>query len=490
MTQETIRALKEATRKLPNKPGVYVMHNEFNQALYVGKAKSLKKRVASYFQASKKLQIAQPKIKAMVEQIVSFEYHCVHSESEALLLESQLIKKFKPKYNTSLKDDKRFLLVQLNPKETLPRFRLTRNRIYKHYRYYGPFPHAGSLRKTLNIMKRKFGILLNDANPKKIGGNTWRLYDDMRADLFDLPNELSEEAYRERVEKACEFLEGHTVHTIEALKERMQAYSKKQKYEKASALRDQIIAIQQTSKRTRKFERNLIGYITEKESLATLKEELSLNKLPKHIECFDISHISGSFCVASMVCFINGKPSRKQYRRYKIKSFVGNDDFRAIEEVVTRRYQRLQKEGTSLPDLIVIDGGIGQVHAAIKAFKVLKQAPPYLIGLAKKNETIVFPDNRPDLNLPFRNPALRLLQYLRDEAHYFANNFNAELRSKKIKESILDDFKGIGENRKTELLKHYGTIKNLKRASIDDFVQQKGIGLKTAERLYEFLKQN
>ena len=490
MTQETISALKEAIRKLPNKPGVYVMHNEFKQALYVGKAKSLKKRVASYFQASKKLQIAQPKIKAMVEQIVSFEYHCVHSESEALLLESQLIKKFKPKYNTSLKDDKRFLLVQLNPKETLPRFRLTRNRIYKHYRYYGPFPHAGSLRKTLDIMKRKFGILLNDANPKKIGDNTWRLYDDMRADLFDLPNELSEEAYRERVEKACEFLEGHTVSTIDALKERMQAYAKKQKYEKASELRDQIIAIQQTSKRTRKFERNLIGYITEKESLATLKEELSLTKLPKHIECFDISHISGSFCVASMVCFINGKPSRKQYRRYKIKSFIGNDDFRAIEEVVTRRYQRLQKEGNPFPDLIVIDGGIGQVHAAIKAFKVLKQTPPYLIGLAKKNETIVFPDNRPDLNLPFRNPALRLLQYLRDEAHYFANNFNAELRSKKIKESILDDFKGIGENRKTELLKHYGTIKNLKRASIDDLVQQKGIGLKTAERLSEFLKQN
>ena len=270
----------------------------------------------------------------------------------------------------------------------------------------------------------------------------------------------------------------------------MQAYAKKQKYEKASELRDQIIAIQQTSKRTRKFERNLIGYITEKESLATLKEELSLSKLPKHIECFDISHISGSFCVASMVCFINGKPSRKQYRRYKIKSFIGNDDFRAIEEVVTRRYQRLQKEGNSFPDLIVIDGGIGQVHAAIKAFKVLKQTPPYLIGLAKKNETVVFPDNRPDLNLPFRNPALRLLQYLRDEAHYFANNFNAELRSKKIKESILDDFKGIGENRKTELMKHYGTISNLKRASIDDLVQQKGIGLKTAERLSEFLKQN
>lgn len=490
MTQETISALKEAIRRLPNKPGVYVMHNEFKQPLYVGKAKNLKKRVASYFQASKKLQIAQPKIKSMVQQIVSFEYHCVNSESEALLLESQLIKKYKPKYNTSLKDDKRFLLVQLNPKESLPRFCLTRNRIYKHYRYYGPFPHAGSLRKTLDIMKRKFGILLNDANPKKIDDHTWHLYDDVRAELSDLPNEVTEETYRERVEKACKFLEGQTVSIIDTLKERMQVYSKKQNYEKASALRDQIIAIQQTSKRTRKFERNLIGFITEKESLTALKEALSLSKLPKHIECFDISHISGSFCVASMVCFTNGKPNRKQYRRYKIKSFVGNDDFRAIEEVVTRRYLRLQKEGSPFPDLIVIDGGVGQVHAAEKAFETLKKNSPYLIGLAKKNETIVFPDNRPSLNLPFRNPALRLLQYLRDEAHSFANNFNAELRSKKIKESILDDFKGIGETRKAELLKSFGTIKNLRNASIDELVQQKGIGLKTAEKLSKFLAQN
>ena len=240
-------------------------------------------------------------------------------ESEALLLESQLIKKFKPKYNTSLKDDKRFLLVQLNPKETLPRFRLLVIGFTNTIDIMDPFPMLDLYEKNTDIMKRKFGILLNDASPKKIGDNTWRLYDDMRADLFDLPNEISEEAYRERVEKACEFLEGHTVSTIDALKERMQAYAKKQKYEKASELRDQIIAIQQTSKRTRKFERNLIGYITEKESLAALKEELSLSKLPRHIECFDISHISGSFCVASMVCFINGKPSRKQYRRYKIK---------------------------------------------------------------------------------------------------------------------------------------------------------------------------
>ncbi|MDC3132254.1 excinuclease ABC subunit UvrC [Opitutae bacterium] len=490
MTQETISALKEAIRKLPNNPGVYVMYNRFKQALYVGKAKNLKKRVSSYFHASKKLQITQPKIRAMVEQIESFECHCVNSESEALLLESQFIKKFKPKYNTSLKDDKRFLLVQLNPKETLPRFRLTRNRIYKHFRYYGPFPHAGSLRKTLDIMKRKFGILLNDASPKKIGENIWQLYDDMRADLSDLPNEISEEAYNERVEKACGFLEGHTLSTIDGLKERMHAYARMHKYEKASELRDQIIAIQQTSKRTRKFERNLIGFITEKESLMTLSNELSLSKMPKHIECFDISHISGSFCVASMICFNNGKPNRKQYRRYKIKSFIGNDDCRAIEEVVTRRYRRLQKEGNPFPDLIVIDGGIGQVHAAIKAFQILKLNPPYLIGLAKKNETIVFPDNRPDLNLPFRNPALRLLQYLRDEAHYFANNFNAELRSKKIKESILDDFRGIGEIRKAKLLKRFGTIRNLKRATIEDLIKEEGIGLKTAKELSQFLEQN
>lgn len=482
-------SLKASIRKLPNKPGVYVMYNRFKQILYVGKAKALKKRVSSYFQASRKMQIAQPKISALIEQIDHFEYYTVQSESEALLLESQLIKKYKPKYNTSLKDDKRFLLVQVNLAETLPRFRLARNRIYKHYRYYGPFPHAGALRKTLEIMKKKFGILLMDAKPQKIDAIHWQLYDDARAELSKLPNLVTSKAYRQRVDAACEFLEGHSEKIIYELREKMHALAQRQAYEKAGVLRDQITAIQQTSKRTRKFERNLIGFISEAESVKCLKEALSLKQRPSRIECFDISHISGSFCVASMVCFIDGKPKRKEYRRYKIKSFIGNDDFKAISEVVGRRYARLNKENVTLPDLIVIDGGKGQVHAAVKALYSIGLKHAEIIGLAKKKETIVFPYDRPNLNLPLRDPALRLLQYLRDEAHDYANNFNAELRSRKIRESLLDEYKGLGEKRKTALLRHFGSIQKIQKASPEELTAVDGIGMITAKHLSEFLAE-
>ena len=206
------------------------------------------------------------------------------------------------------------------------------------------------------------------------------------------------------------------------------------------------------------------------------------------MECFDISHISGSFCVASMVAFKDGYPDRKSYRRFKIKSFVGNDDFRAMEEVVGRRYRRLADEGKPFPDLIVIDGGAGQVSSALKAFLGQGLEPPELIGLAKKNETVIFCDGREALNLPHHDPALRLLQHIRDEAHHFANSFNAELRSKRLRESILDDFKGLGTKRKQQLLIHFGSIEKLRAASADQLAQVEGIGKLTAERLVEFLR--
>ena len=190
-----------------------------------------------------------------------------------------------------------------------------------------------------------------------------------------------------------------------------------------------------------------------------------------------------------MVRFNEGKPDRKHYRRYKIQSFVGNDDFKAIEEVVARRYKRLKKEKKPFPDLIVVDGGLGQVHAALKALMYEGIDPPSLIGLAKKNETIVFPDGSPSLNLPFRDPALRLLQHLRDEAHFYANSFNTELRSKKIKESILDDFKGFGPERKSAVMRHFGTIEKLKKASLEALIEVEGIGPKTGGKLLDFLRR-
>ncbi|MGJ8649251.1 MAG: excinuclease ABC subunit UvrC [Opitutaceae bacterium] len=479
--------LKEKVRRLTHQPGVYMMKDRLGQTIYVGKAKDLKKRVSTYFQASRKLMVSQPKVRAMIDLIRDFDIIIVKSEAEALLLEGQLIKKYKPRYNTDFTDDKRFLLVRVDPRESLPRFRLTRNRTDSNSRYYGPFAHSNHLRKTLAELRRKFGILLSDAKPLDLGDGRWRLYDDARAEIYEHENEITEADYQERLEAACDFLDGKAKEWLAELKEQMAAAAKAQAYEKAATLRDMITALEATTHRTRKFERNLLGTHNHGQVVKRLKEKLGLPTAPKQMECFDISHISGSFCVASMVAFKDGKPDRKNYRRFKIKSFVGNDDFRAMEEVVGRRYRRLHDEEKAFPDLIVIDGGTGQVTAALKAFLGQGLEPPALIGLAKRNETVIFSDGREPLNLPHHDPALRLLQHIRDEAHNFANSFNADLRSKRLRESILDDFSGLGPKRKQQLLHHFGSIEKLRAATTDQLTQIEGIGKVTAERLVAFL---
>ncbi len=480
--------LKEKVRRLPNGPGVYLMKDRIGQTIYVGKAKNLKRRVSTYFQASRKFVIAQPKVRAMVELIVDFEIMQVHSEAEALLLEGQLIKKYRPRYNTDFTDDKRFLMVRIDLREPLPRFRLTRNRIDSHSRHFGPFAHSGQLRQTLSALRKKFGILLSDAKPVQLKNGNWQLYDDARAELYSHSNEVSKDEYQTRVEAACEFLEGKAKEWLIELNEQMQKAATDRNYEKAATLRDRIDALKRTAQRTRKFERNALGQANPLESLKRLQKYLEIPSPLKRMECCDISHISGNFCVASMVCFLGGKPARKEYRRFKIKSFVGNDDFRAMEEVVGRRYLRLHEEAKPFPDLIIIDGGAGQVTAALKSFMANSLEVPPLIGLAKKKETIVFSDGRAPLNLDMHDPALRLLQHIRDEAHRFANSFNANLRSQKLRESILEDFSGLGTIKRTELLKHFGSLAKLQKATIEEICQVDGIGIKTAERLIDFLK--
>jgi len=488
MPEEAKAQIKEKVRRLPHKPGVYQMKDRIGQVIYVGKAKDLKKRVSTYFQASRKLTIAQPKIRAMIDLIHDFEIIIVKSEAEALLLEGQLIKKYKPRYNTDFTDDKRFLLVRVDPREPLPRFRLTRNRTDSNSRYFGPFAHSGHLRKTLAELRRRFGILLSDGTPVELPDGRWRLYDDARAEIYQNPNELTTEEYALRLDAACEFLEGKAREWLAELKAEMKVAAEARRYEEAAKLRDRIEALERTASRTRKFERNLLGTHNHSQVVKRLKEKLAIKRTPRRMECFDISHISGSFCVASMVSFKDGSPDRKSYRRFKIKSFVGNDDFRAMEEVVGRRYRRLHEEGKAFPDLVVIDGGAGQVTAALKAFLSQGLEPPELIGLAKRNETVIFSDGREPLNLPHHDPALRLLQHIRDEAHHFANSFNAELRSKRLRESILDDFSGLGTQRKQQLLLHFGSIEKLRSAQVDQLTKVEGIGKLTAERLVDFLK--
>ncbi len=478
--------LKEKVRALPDKPGVYLMKDRLGRILYVGKAKALKKRVSSYFTPSRALTV-HPKIRALIELIHDFDTIEVKSEPEALLLEGKLIKQWKPRYNTDFIDDKRFLLVRVDPAETLPRFRLTRLRKDERSRYFGPFAHSGLLRKTLAQMRRQFGILLGDATPQRLEDGRWQLYDDVRREIYVLENVVTVDAYRSRVDEACAFLEGKSREWLESLRAEMAAAAAKQNFEQAAELRDIVFALEKTLQKTRKFERDRPVVTPDEAAIEELGRALAIRPAPRTMECFDISHISGTYCVASMVHFAEGRPDKNNYRRFQIKSFIGNDDFRAMEEVVGRRYRRLAEEGKPFPDLVVIDGGRGQIAAALKAFLALDLTPPALIGLAKKHETIIFPDARDPLNLPLNSPALHLLQRLRDEAHRFANTYNADLRSKKIRESLLDDFAGLGPVRRAALMERFGDIDRLRRATAAEIADVPGFGGKLARELHDFL---
>ena len=482
-------SLKEKVRRLPDKPGVYLMKDRLGGIIYVGKAKSLKKRVSTYFQPARSMTL-HPKIRALIEMIVDFETIEVKSEPEALLLEGRLIKQWKPKYNTDFTDDKRFLLVRVDLHEELPRFRLTRIRKEDRSRYFGPFPHSGLLRKTLAQMRRQFGILLADATPQKLPDGNWQLYDDVRRELYGFANEVAPVDYHKRAEEACTFLEGKSHEWLELLRAEMADAAEKQYFEKAAELRDVVFALEKTLAKTRRFERERPFEQGDTNALVALQAALGLNSPLTHMECFDISHISGTFVVASMVHFTGGRPDKNQYRRFRIKSFIGNDDFRAMEEVVGRRYRRLHEEAQPLPDLVVIDGGRGQIGAALKAFIAIGVAPPAMIGLAKKMETIIFPDERAPLNLSLAHPGLQLLQRLRDEAHRFANTYNADLRSMKIRESVLDDFSGLGDVRRAALMAHFGDIDRLRAATLAQIAEVEGFGPKLAADLHAFLHSN
>jgi len=480
--------LKEKVRRLPDRPGVYLMKDRIGRIIYVGKAKALKRRVGSYFQPSRAFTL-HPKIRALVEMIADFDAIEVKSEPEAILLEGKLIKQWKPRYNTDFTDDKRFLLVRVDPREELPRFRLARIRKDDRARYFGPFAHSGPLRKALAQMRKQFGILLGDGTPTRLADGTWQLYDDVRAEIYGFPASVSTEDYRKRVDEACSFLEGKSREWLASLRAEMASAAERREYEKAAGLRDVVYALEKTLEKPRHFNRTDPTAISAGlPALEALGQALGLPVPPRTLECFDISHISGTFVVASMVRFADGKPDRDNYRRFRIKGFMGNDDFRSMEEVVGRRYRRLSVEGKPFPDLVVIDGGRGQVAAALKAFVALDLVPPPIIGLAKREETVIFPDERKPLDMPLDHPGLRLLQRLRDEAHRFANTYNADLRSKKIRESLLDDFQGLGPVRRAALMDWFGSIERLHNATPEEIGEIDGFGPKLSAELHAFLE--
>ena len=476
---------KAKARRAPHTPGVYLMKDPAGLVVYVGKAKDLKKRLASYFIPRQRMT---PKVAAMMDTVADLEWHEVRSETEALLLEGKLIKRWRPRWNILFRDDKQFPQIRVDLADPIPRFRIVRARNSDSARYFGPFPHQQAVRRTVNEMRKKFGILLVDANPAPLPDGRWRLYGDVRSQIQKFPNEVTGEEYGERVTAACAFLEGKAGEWAEQTETDMRAAAAARDYEKAAELRDLLDALRRTTEKSRRFLReNPLPRRDESGALDALAAALGLARPPTTAECFDISHISGTLAVASMVRFVDGQADKTGYRRFKIKSFEGNDDFRSMEEVVGRRYSRLAEEGRAFPELVIIDGGLGQVGAALSAFRKAGLTPPPLIGLAKREETIVFPEGR-ELKLPRHDVGLALLMRIRDEAHRFANDFNADLRSRKLKESLLDEMPGLGPKRKEALLAHFGSIQKLRQATVEELAQVAGVSDKLAAEIAKFLE--
>ena len=540
--------LTKKVHEVPHKPGVYLMRDRFNRVIYVGKARDLRKRVGSYFMPSK-IAVADLKTRAMLEAVWDFETHTVQSEAESILLEGKLIKEYRPRYNVSFRDDKRFLLVKVDQADEWPRFRLARFKKDDNARYFGPYAHAGALRQTLNFMRKKFGVLTFGR-----GSPTAR---ELKSSTYQVPMKLSEitpEIYRERVAQACEFLEGHSREMMAELEKQMRAQAEKLDFEKAAELRNMLDDLRRTTRPTRRFTRGSLPTTIDPEAdVRALADALQLPKIPRVMECFDISNISTTHVVASMVCFREGVPDKNCYRRYRIRTVAGQDDFASMAEVVRRRYSRILLEARDtnpdaaefsqenpaetlerfghpernrqpgpdsrdsaeitfkesqldpstslraardderfvavrLPDLIIVDGGKGQLSSACKELQRLGLHDLPIIGLAKEHEEIYRPGRALPLQLPEDSGALRLLQRIRDEAHRFANAYHQLLMKKRVGESILDDCPGVSQHRKNLLLRRFGSVKRLRRASAEEIAATDGIGTKLAADVHRFLQ--
>ena len=513
---ETIRS-KLST--LPHKPGVYLHKDRFGTVIYVGKARDLRKRVSQYFHPSRRLGW-DLKFNALVEASWDFDFHVVRSEPEALLLEGKLIKDFRPRYNVSFRDDKRFLMLKVNLNDPIPNFTFTRLKKDDGARYFGPFVNPLAIRNALALARRQFN--LRGCRVFTPGAADYKhcLYAHLKHCTAPCTGNVTLEQYRDQVTAACDFLEGQCRELKPQLEAEMKKAAVAQDFEKAAELRDLIRDLEHTWKRTEKFERvpySLPISINPDSDLVDLAKVLDMPVPPVRIEGFDISNISGTFAVASLVSFKHGRPDRANYRRFKIKSVTGQDDFASMAEVVRRRYSRLKREAKAsakaedaleateaeelpepaamagpvkagnYPDLILIDGGRGQLNAACAELKKLGLERIRVIGLAKEFEEIYVPEKSLPLRLGLDHPAVKLLQRVRDECHRVANSYNAQLRLQKISESILDEFPGIGDRRKAALLKKFGSVQRLKLATVEQIAEVSGFGGKAAEELKRFL---
>lgn len=585
--------LEEKLKTLPDSPGVYLMKDVNGKIIYVGKAKILKNRVRQYFQSNKNHGV---KVRAMVAKISDFETIVTASEVEALILECNLIKKYRPRYNVCLKDDKSYPYLKLTLNEDFPRVFITRRIINDGSKYFGPYTNSQAVKDSLELLRKLFPL----RTCKTLGKRPCLEYHINRC-LAPCVNKISRADYSDLVQATEKFLEGKTADVERDLTAKMNFAADNLNFELAAKLRDILLAVRKISERQkivtdtgdidaigiarlndevcaqiffirdgkvtgresfllngavdesdakvtvefvkqyysrakisatevllpvelldedvkilsewlcakifepkRGVKRELVEmavenakkFLAEKSARQELQEAqtsravedlqkfLHLPKLPRKMECFDISHFQGAETVASMVVFKNGQPDKKSYRRFKIRSTEGKpDDFLSMREVTSRRYGKLTAE--ELPDLIVIDGGIGQLNSALEIIRAFGHEVP-VVGLAKEFELIFVEGESEPVELPRESQALYLMQRIRDEAHRFAITYHRKLRRARNLKSILDNVAGIGEKRRAELFKKFGTLDKIKSASIEELLTVPSMNRTAAESLINF----
>jgi len=573
------------------------------RVVYVGKALALRSRMRSYFQASDRLH---PKVRAMMNRVTDFDYIITATEVEALILENNLIKEYRPRYNIDLRDDKTYPYLKISLGDQYPRMFITREKKDQVSRYFGPFTDVTSLRETVKLLTGIFPLRVCRVFRKRPRPC---LNHDIKRCLAPCTGNVPEKEYRVMVDALLKFMEGDIKSLISQLEAEMKRAAADLEFEKAARLRDQIISIHKINeKQNINFEKSynldmaammqgeklalvllfrirggkivdryaswlnramdesdadLIQYflqhyydqtqdipaeiclnmlpsnmeVVEKwlkektgrtvrlaiplrgdkkkmlnmlednarylyqekiareekgtESLIKLSRALNLEEVPRRIECYDISHLSGEETTASMVVFTDGVPDKKAYRRFKIKKDQ-NDDFASLAETIQRRFDEARKGNTAFlpePDLILIDGGLGQVNAAARILREAQVEIP-LFSLAKKQEEIYRPGSSDSIRLPRSDEGLKLLQRLRDEAHRFAIEYNRSRRQKKLRVSSLDDIPGVGAQRKKILLSHFGSATRVKEATLEELQGVSGISSTMARNIYRHLREN
>ncbi|WP_041274690.1 excinuclease ABC subunit UvrC [Desulforamulus reducens] len=614
--------LSDKIKNIPSRPGVYLYKDQDGQVIYVGKAVSLKNRVRSYFQAGAK---QAPKVKAMLGRAVDLDFIVTDSEMEALILENNLIKEHRPKYNILLKDDKTYPYIKVTVQEEFPRVYLTRRVLKDRARYFGPFTNVGAVNETMRLLKKIFP--LRTCKQRKLSPRDRPCLNyHIKRCLGPCCNLVERQTYRETVNEVVLFLEGRQEDLMKRLRQRMEEAAEKLEFEKAAELRDQLLAVEKIVERQKVVSTDLVdqdviamargfdescltvffirgGKLIGREhyflegtdtlergeimttfiqqfynqtefipaevliseeiakpellrswlselrgskvtikapkrgdkhklvemaaqnallsleqaklqrqanreavdgALAELMAALGLENPPHRMECYDISNIQGTETVSSMVVFEEGRPKKDQYRRFKIRWVEGPNDFASMHETLTRRFSRAKEEQdllsrgeltpkqakfTRLPDLIIIDGGKGQLSAARQAMLEQGFAHIATFGLAKEEE-LLFAPGRPDpIRLPRESKGLQMLQRLRDEAHRFAVTYHRKLRTKRNLKSLLDEIDGIGAVRRRELYKAYKNLESIKQASVEELAKIPGMNTKAAEAVYNYFRE-